>query len=241
MYKYLPIDTPQVHHHQKSLLTQSSSGGAHAELSSGRSASQVVANSLPASILILLDIYFSKHSVSFSQGFTSKDLLPIGIIASYAAATADTLSSELGILSETSPILITQPWRQVPKGTNGGVTSAGLLAGFFGGALISLVSLFLVPFSPSASKFMFFASITLAGFFGTVLDSLLGAVVQATVEDKSSGRVVEGENGKRVLVSEGGTRVQRGGVDWLNNNGVNFAMAAGTGVVAMGVAKLFGQ
>ena len=63
--------------------------------------------------------------------------------------------------------------------------------------------------------------------------------MQATVEDKSSGRVVEGENGRRVLVTEGGSRVFRGGIDLLNNNGVNFAMAAGTGLVAVGVAWLF--
>ena len=74
------------------------------------------------------------------------------------------------------------------------------------------------------------------GFLGTVLDSVLGALVQATVEDKGSGRVIEGENGRRVIVQMGGSRVQRGR-DLLNNNGVNFAMTAtitGLAMMVMG-------
>lgn len=168
---------------------------------------------------------------------------------SYAAATADTLSSELGILSPSAPFLILPPFSRVTRGTNGGVTIAGLSWGLFGGALMALTSLLLLPFAPHStlsSKLYLFLGVSVAGLFGSVLDSVLGALFQLTVEDKISGRVVEGENGRRVLVhgSErvGGkeeSRVQRGQRDWLNNNGVNFAMAFGTGVVAMVVAGLF--
>lgn len=236
----------KVHHHKKALLTQSSTGGSGGEATHSRSGTQVLANSLPASILILLHLYSmsgrnqslfesvanmfrSSHETSIS------DLLPIGIIASYAAATADTLSSEMGILSPTSPFLITQPWRKVPPGTNGGVTVTGLLWGLFGGVLIALTSALLVPTTLPFSLLDFILLVSFSGLFGSVLDSVLGALVQATVEDKSSGRVVEGENGKRVLVTVGGSRVQRG-VDLLNNNGVNFAMAFGTGLLTMGVS-----
>lgn len=73
-----------------------------------------------------------------------------------------------------------------------------------------------------------------------MLDSLLGALVQATVEDKSTGRVVEGDNGKRVKVTAGGSRVQRG-MDLLNNNGVNFAMAATIALVGMTAWNLMVQ
>lgn len=126
----------------------------------------------------------------------------------------------------------------MPRGTNGGVTITGLLAGLAGSVFISSLAYFTLPYSGTAwtgdAKFMFWVTLTAAGFSGTLLDSLLGALVQATVEDKSSGRVVEGDNGKRVKVTQGGSRVQRG-MDLLNNNGVNFAMAATVAAVGMGV------
>jgi uncharacterized membrane protein len=43
-------------------------------------------------------------------------------------------------------------------------------------------------------------ALTAAGFSGTLLDSLLGALFQASVVDVHSGRVVEGEGGRKVLV-----------------------------------------
>ena len=73
------------------------------------------------------------------------------------------------------------------------------------------------------------------GAFGSVLDSLPGATMQATVTDRGSGKVVEGPGGQRVKVLDGGSRIQLGR-DVLTNNGVNLAMAALTSLFAMGVA-----
>jgi uncharacterized membrane protein len=47
-------------------------------------------------------------------------------------------------------------------------------------------------------------AMTLWGTLGSVLDSLLGGWLQQSVVDTRTGRVVEGEGGKRVLVSKGG-------------------------------------
>ncbi|TIA32982.1 hypothetical protein D6C78_07862 [Aureobasidium pullulans] len=225
----------KINHSQKATLTQSATGGVGGE--GARNYAQVLANSGTASVLILWHLYASQNGTNLKT-FGLTDVIPFGIAASYAAAAADTLSSELGILSPTSPVLITAPWRSVPRGTNGGVTITGLLAGLAGSVFISSLAYFTLPYSGTAwtgdAKFMFWVTLTAAGFSGTLLDSLLGALVQATVEDKSSGRVVEGDNGKRVKVTEGGSRVQRG-IDLLNNNGVNFAMAATVAAVGMGV------
>ncbi|THW40130.1 hypothetical protein D6D22_05991 [Aureobasidium pullulans] len=225
----------KINHSQKATLTQSATGGVGGE--GARNYAQVLANSGTASVLILWHLYASQ-SGSNLKTFGLTDVIPFGIAASYAAAAADTLSSELGILSPTSPVLITAPWRSVPRGTNGGVTITGLLAGLAGSVFISSLAYFTLPYSGTAwtgdAKFMFWVTLTAAGFSGTLLDSLLGALVQATVEDKSSGRIVEGDNGKRVKVTQGGSRVQRG-MDLLNNNGVNFAMAATVAAVGMGV------
>ena len=164
-------------------------------------------------------------------------LLPIGIIAQYAAVASDTFSSELGILATTSPFLITAPWKRVPRGTNGGVTIDGLLYGALGSFLLTLVATLALYFSAprTAMAPTTAGMLTFMGLVGSVIDSLLGALVQATVTDKKTGRVVEGPGGQRVKVDVGGSRVMIG-LDVLTNNGVNFVMAAATSCLAMGLA-----
>lgn len=171
-----------------------------------------------------------------------RTVLPLGIIAQYAAVAADTCSSELGILAKTTPFLITAPWRRVPRGTNGGVTVDGLVYGFLGGALLvgaAGLTLHLSTAIPPPPQLDLPTAglLSAAGLAGSILDSLLGALVQVTVTDVKTGKVVEGEGGVRVLVAPGGGRLQRG-TDLLSNNGVNFVMAALTSIAAMGVAHV---
>ncbi|KAF9985778.1 Transmembrane protein 19 [Modicella reniformis] len=108
-------------------------------------------------------------------------------------------ASELGILNKSWPTLITT-LKKVPPGTNGGVSPLGLGASFAGGLLIGVTAAIsvlvqlavesLLPwqndrgFDTLLSKLdpkFFFALIVAssgAGFFGSLLDSLLGATVQ---------------------------------------------------------------
>jgi uncharacterized membrane protein len=169
------------------------------------------------------------------------NLLPIGIVAQYAAVASDTFSSELGILAKSSPFLITAPWKQVPRGTNGGVTIDGFIYGALGSLLLTLVAIAALYVAPP--RLVMSAStaglLTVMGLIGSVIDSLLGAHAQATVTDRGTGRVVEGPGGTRVKVASGGSRVQTG-VDLLTNNGVNFAMAATTSLLTMGTAYALG-
>lgn len=165
----------------------------------------------------------------------------MGIIAQYAAVAADTFSSELGILAKTQPFMITVPWQRVPRGTNGGVTVDGLVYGALGSLLLTIVAnAALYAFPPGRALGLSSAALlTFMGLMGSVIDSVLGALVQATVTDSGSGRVVEGPGGRRVKVSKGGSRVQVG-TDVLTNNGVNFAMASLTSVLTMGIAWMTG-
>ncbi|KAH6655653.1 integral membrane protein DUF92-domain-containing protein [Truncatella angustata] len=188
---------------------------------------QVLANSLVASILTLLHAYQidqrKKAIISgeipqgtFCYSWGKGDILVIGIIANYAAVCADTFSSELGILSRTSPRLITS-WnlRKVPRGTNGGVTLWGLAAGLLGSMIVVTASLSFLPFCSGKSmgslaggkawvaseKITFAWGLALWGALGSVLDSLLGGWFQRSVRDVRSGKIVEGEGGIRVLTS----------------------------------------
>lgn len=148
------------------------------------------------------------------------DLLVIGIIANYAAVAADTFSSELGILSKSEPRLITSPTlRRVPRGTNGGVTLLGLGAGLLGSLIVVAAGMSFLPFCSDATvgrlggggagatwtlgqRRTLMVALTLWGASGSLLDSLLGALFQRSVRDVRTGKIVEGEGGVRVLVSD---------------------------------------
>lgn len=168
-------------------------------------------------------------------------VLPIGILIQYAAVTADTFSSELGILADSEPVLITDPYGpKVPRGTNGGVTLDGLMIGGLGSFVTGIIAIVLFDkYSPIGGMLISTVELVIVfGALGSVIDSLLGALVQTTVTDKKSGKVVEGDGGRRVKVNAGGSRVSTG-KDWLTNNGVNFVMAALTSVLGMGIAYFF--
>ena len=91
-----------------------------------------------------------------------------------AAANADTWATEIGSHSRSLPRLITTGAR-VPAGTDGGMTLLGTVGGIAGAAFIAGVSLFLDRRGRGA------VMITVAGVFGMLLDSLLGATVQGKV------------------------------------------------------------
>jgi uncharacterized membrane protein len=146
-------------------------------------------------VLVVGIVAYVKHRSICSRILTSH--------SNYAAVAADTFSSELGILSQSKPRLITAPWRVVPPGTNGGVTATGLGAGLLGACIISATSAFFLPFCRDwtlSEKVLYTLAMTAAGFSGTLLDSFLGALFQASVVDVHSGRVIEGEEGRKVLV-----------------------------------------
>ncbi|KAK9388512.1 integral membrane protein DUF92-domain-containing protein [Lipomyces mesembrius] len=191
---------------------------------------QVMANSLPATILILIH-FFTKTTKCWNS-----DVLTVGIIAQYAAVTADTWSSELGILSKQSPILITT-LRKCPPGTNGGVSQTGLTAALGGGATIGVIAAIFTPFCHTwsiAARLKLVVAITIAGFVGSIIDSLLGAVLQQSVVN-DRGKIIEVEGGKKLDLK--GKVVS--GRNILSNNQVNIAMATLITVSSMAIAKIY--
>ncbi|KAK5048905.1 hypothetical protein LTR84_005325 [Exophiala bonariae] len=227
----------KVKHEVKATLTLSSSGSSGGE--GPRTSVQVFANSLAASLLVLRHLWVyglsTQDKICFggTEATRHADLLLMGIMANYAAVTADTLSSELGILSKGKPLLITS-LRAVPPGTNGGVSGAGLLAGIGGAAVIAANCCLLLDLCDGprqGGEVMLLAKVfvllTGLGTVGTLLDSLLGAVLQASVVDRRSGKIVEGAGGVKVL-----TRSGRGG-----SQGAAVARPAGGGSSSTGKGK----
>jgi uncharacterized protein (TIGR00297 family) len=240
----LGVLVTKIGHAEKARLTKSSDGSAGGE--GPRGWMQVVANGGVASVLIALHTYLSASSPFMSplagvwpgvHAPVLQRLLPIGIIAHYGAVAADTFGSELGILAKSTPVLVTAPWKKVPRGTNGGITIEGLSYGLLASFLITCIAYFGTYAMPPYKLMDIRTAVLVCGMgaFGSVIDSFLGATVQATVTDRGSGKVVEGTGGQRVKVLDGGSRVQLGR-DILTNNGVNLAMAGLTSLFAMVVA-----
>ncbi|PYH66858.1 DUF92 domain-containing protein [Aspergillus vadensis CBS 113365] len=207
----------KVKHDVKARLTLSATGSEGGE--GQRTHIQVLANSVVATVLALLHTYVlagqpASATQCFSNGHNVADLLVVGIVANYAAVAADTYSSELGILSKSKPRLITSPtFRVVPPGTNGGVTGTGLLAGVLGAFTIAVSSAAILPFCAEAdtlsmlkSRAQWILAVTMWGGLGSVLDSVLGGLLQASVVDKRTGKIVEGAGGQKVLVHPSSTK-----------------------------------
>ncbi len=99
---------------------------------------------------------------------------PLAFAAAVAAATSDTVSTEIGMLSRSRPRRITRPWESVRPGTSGGVSALGTMAGLLAAAAIAAIAWALgLLGSPSQ-----FALATLLGFLGNVVDSLLGDLAE---------------------------------------------------------------
>lgn len=164
----------------------------------------------------------------------------VGFIAALAAANADTWATELGALSPVSPRLITT-LRPVERGTSGGVSLLGTLAALSGAVLLALVGVLFwngfilpipagVPFvlvdllggvpvlSPPGGAGLWFMIFSLSGLAGSLVDSLLGATVQAIYRCPACEKETE-----RHPLHTCGTRTHLlRGWRWMNNDAVNF-------------------
>ena len=96
-------------------------------------------------------------------------------LGSIGAAAADTFATEIGRLSKRNPRLITTG-KTVAPGTSGGVTVPGMLASLAGAFLIACAGTLLLW---REEAWLSIAVITLAGLAGSLVDSILGASVQA--------------------------------------------------------------
>ena len=144
-----------------------------------------------------------------------------------AAVNADTWSTELGVLSEIPPRLITTG-QKVERGTSGGITLTGTLAALGGAALIGTAAILV---SAGQSWFQALVVIILAGLAGSLFDSLLGATVQAIYWCPSCRKETE----RHPLHSCGTPTEQIRGWRWINNDVVNFACSAMGAIAAAGL------
>jgi uncharacterized protein (TIGR00297 family) len=168
------------------------------EKHSTRDGVQVISNAGPGAVTAILYLFFPHPAVLTA------------FAASFAAANADTWAGEIGMLSSGPPVSIISRQR-LPAGASGGVTRLGFYASAAGAAFITCFScasiLFDIVFSTTfgadiitasfifsdnlstsvAVTLLFGFIITFCGSIGSVIDSILGATIQAEYQCTVSG------------------------------------------------------
>lgn len=137
-------------------------------------------------------------------------------LGALATANGDTWATELGVLSRREPVSLLR-FRRVPRGTSGAVSALGLLATVLGGLAIGLVP----AFAPRAFALPAIAGCALSaatGALGSLMDSLLGATLQAIYHCPRCDRLTE----SRVHACGASTTLIRGHA-WFGNDAVNLA------------------
>jgi uncharacterized protein (TIGR00297 family) len=195
---------------------------------SRRDAGQVAANGGIAGLLALT--YFV---VSLANPETPwLNFLWLGFAASLAGANADTWGTELGLLNPHQPIsLLTL--KRVPKGTSGGVSLIGTLASLAGAGLVAGAAVLCswLGWAPTAGLplGLQLMVITISGFMGSMVDSLLGATLQAIYFCP----VCQKETERHPVHSCGAETEPKRGWTWLNNDWVNAACTISAGLFAI--------
>lgn len=152
-------------------------------------------------------------------------------VGAMAAVNGDTWATELGVLSTQPPRLVTT-WKVVEPGTSGGVTGRGLLAAFGGSLVIGVAALGsgaierLVGGTSMLSSPWLLVAAAAGGMSGTMLDSALGATVQAVYRCPTCRKETE-----RTLHSCGTPTERARGWRWLDNEWVNFIGSLGGAAV----------
>lgn len=172
--------------------------------SSQRDIGQVIANGGIAGILVLLWNY-QRH-----------DLLFYMYLGALAAVTADTWGTEIGFFAKKLPRLILN-FKPVPKGTSGGITLLGTLAGFLGAIVIGL-SGWLV--NPDFNQWNYLIVIGLAGMLASFADSFFGATIQARFQCPLCHKITE-----KTIHCNGTRTTHISGWEWVDNDIVNIICA----------------
>lgn len=189
---------------------------------SQRDAAQVMANGGISGLFVLLHLVFPESVWPW-----------LAFAGTLAAVNADTWATELGVLSHSTPRLITNG-QTVERGTSGGITFTGTLAAAAGAAFIGLLALLVwdaarwSPLTLQRSGLVLLL-VTLGGLAGSLIDSLLGATLQAIYHCPTCSKETE----RHPLHICGSPTTRLRGLQWMDNDWVNTVCALAGGVLAL--------
>ena len=143
--------------------------------------------------------------------FIKPELLYYIYVSSIAAVCADTWATEIGTMWKTRTINILS-FKEEEQGTSGAISLNGMLGSLLGAVMISLSSLYWIR--PDKLYYLYFTAA--AGLFGSIVDSIIGASVQAQYYCEVCGKITE----KKFHCFRNANKIK--GISWLNNDVVNF-------------------
>ncbi|KAJ8313876.1 hypothetical protein KUTeg_008437 [Tegillarca granosa] len=198
---------------------------------------QVICNGcVPSLFAILYMINFGclEDVVDFSKHYLFSWYI-MAVLGAIACSCGDTYASELGTVVKfnTSPRLITT-FRQVPKGTNGGISLMGTIFSGVGGFVVGvafyltlILSVSEHRLSSSPAQWPIILVATIAGFLGSAIDSYLGALCQYSGYDRE----------KKCIVERPGDNVDDiSGYPVFDNHSVNLLSSLFTGLLTPSIA-----
>ena len=173
------------------------------------------------------------------HGQTPDPLVFAVFLGVMATVNADTWATELGVLSQLPPRLITTG-QEVAPGTSGGMTRLGLWSSVAGALLIGTMATaltqigFLLSGQSWSLKAISYPLIAVVGgVTGSLFDSLLGATLQGIYNCDHCAQVTESP----IHHCGRNARYLRGWI-WLNNDVVNFFASMVGGLIAVSLAWL---
>jgi uncharacterized protein (TIGR00297 family) len=168
---------------------------------SKRDAVQVLANGIVGGLLCIAAIVFPAEVFYWAS------------VGAFAGAAADTWATEIGTMTGGVTRSIST-WRPVHPGESGGVSWAGTLAAAVG-ALSVWAAVWIpgwtVPVGAGSTLLLLLA----AAMIGTMVDSLIGATIQALYRDRETGALTE----RSIRNGVANERVR--GLRWIGNDVVN--------------------
>ena len=173
-----------------------------------------------AALYYIASAGYGERPFASSDSSSRATIATAACLASLACCCGDTWASEVGSVVGGTPYLVTS-WGKVPRGTNGGVTLVGVLCSFLGGMVVGvayfgalLLFVGFESFGDAISQSSVIVLGGLAGLWGSLLDSLLGATLQYSGYSEETRCVVHGPiSGDVKHIS---------GWDVLDNHAVNF-------------------
>jgi uncharacterized protein (TIGR00297 family) len=165
-----------------------------------------------------------------------------GFAVSFASSNADTWAGEIGVLSRAEPVSLLG-FRPVRRGVSGGVSLLGTCASLGGALFISLIfAAANVPLGIFPGSFVRLALfVTAAGVLGALVDSLLGATLQAQYQARGG---AAGKTAGSLLLTErrrgedGAPNRLARGLSFVNNDVVNLASCALVTIAAVLLAPV---